>query len=427
MSKRIYEGLALFGEEGILWVVLGILLLFFVLGLRFEKYRQAAPALMTSTGILGTFCGIFIALYPLDFAPGNMNDSIEALLNGMRTAFVTSLLGIGFGIVFRTVDRTPLGNSIGSLLSRFDDAPKGIPPEQREILDRLDAIKQAIAGDGDSSMVTQMQKMRDENRDGFQKLDGLTETIREALVKNLEGLAEDIREIIGKQLGESLQNLIGNIEKALIEQFGKTFVEFNEATQALKKWQEDHRRQVEQLTDAFNLAADRIERIAADCEKIPPTMEQLRNAVEITDREVTRLLGSVQTFAAMHEQAEKAFPAIEQHLDEIGLKLESGATQFSGFEETIRKAFQSGEQELRRIAQQHSADVKTVTDNMRQTLEDAQQDSATKVAGIIQDAGEKFANEMNSEISRVAREWGANMLSIAERCAEVIGEVDRRK
>ena len=39
MSKRIYDGLALFGEEGILWVVLGILLLFFVLGLRFEKYR----------------------------------------------------------------------------------------------------------------------------------------------------------------------------------------------------------------------------------------------------------------------------------------------------------------------------------------------------------------------------------------------------
>ena len=79
MSKRIYDGLALFGEEGILWVVLGILLLFFVLGLRFEKYRQAAPALMMSTGILGTFCGIFIALYPLDFTPGNMNDSIEAL------------------------------------------------------------------------------------------------------------------------------------------------------------------------------------------------------------------------------------------------------------------------------------------------------------------------------------------------------------
>ena len=150
LVETIYGLLAGLGTEGITGTVVGLLILFFLLGWFFEKFRQAAPALMTSLGILGTFCGIFVALYPLDFSPGKINDSIEALLNGMTTAFVTSLLGIASAIVFR-------GFSIFRRVSE-----KTVSPEQREILDRLDAIKQAISGEGDSSMVTQMQKMRDE-------------------------------------------------------------------------------------------------------------------------------------------------------------------------------------------------------------------------------------------------------------------------
>jgi len=89
---------------------------------------------MVSLGILGTFCGIFIALYPLEFLSGNINNDIQALLKGMKTAFVTSLLGIFSAIVFRVVR--------GSTLIK---QPEGTP-EQREILVRLDAIKQASRG-----------------------------------------------------------------------------------------------------------------------------------------------------------------------------------------------------------------------------------------------------------------------------------------
>ena len=425
MIGAIYSALTLLGEEGIVWVVFGFLILFFLLGLRFEKFRRAAPALMTSLGILGTFCGIFIALYPLDFSPGKMNDSIEALLNGMTTAFVTSLLGIASGILFRVVENTPLSDSLDALLSRLMDAPKGIPPEQREILDRLDAIKQAIAGDGDSSMVTQMQKMRDENRDGFKKLDGLTETIRDALIKNLEGLTEEIRDIIGRQLGESLQNLIENIEEALIKQFGKTFVEFNEATQAIKKWQEDHRAQVEQLTEAFNLAAMRIAQIAENAEKIPPTMDQLKKSVEVADREVVALNRSVEAFANMRQQAEQSFPVIKQHLDQIGTDLKNSATGFTGLENTIRQTFENADRESKRLAQQHLENVESVAAGMRETLEKAQRDSSAKVASIVASAIEKFSGEIDQELDRIARAWGNQMVSIAERCAEVIQRVER--
>ena len=258
--------------------------------------------------------------------------------------------------------------------------------------------------------------MRDENRDGFKKLDGLSEAIRDALVKNLEGLTEEIRDIIGRQLGESLKQLITNIEEALIKQFGSTFVEFNAATQAIKKWQEDHRNQVEQLTNAFDLAAGRIAQIAADCQAIPSTMEQLRETVVIAREDVNLLNQQLVAFAGMREQAQEAFPTIKQYLDKVGEDLAQSAQGFDGLRTTIQQA----EEETRRIARLHTENVESLAAGMRETLEQAQRSSADKVAGIVDNAINKFTQEINRELDRVAVAWGENMVGIAERVAEAI-------
>ena len=271
-------------------------------------------------------------------------------------------------------------------------------------------------------MVTQMQKMRDENRDGFKKLDGLSDTIRVALVENLKSLIEEIRDIIGKQLGESLKQLIANIEEALIKQFGSTFVEFNAATQAIKKWQEEHREQVEQLTNAFNLTAERIAQIVEDCKTIPATMEQLQEAVGAARNEVESLNRQLETFAEMRQQAEQSFPAIKQYMDKVGADLAQSAEGFKGLEVTIRQA----EEETRRIARLHTENVEALASGMRETLEKAQRDSANQVTGIVDAAINKFTQEINRELDRVARAWGENMVSISERVAEVIRAEEQR-
>ena len=415
MAAWIYEILASLGEEGILVLVSVSLVVFFWLGYRRSTFRPAAPALMTSLGILGTFCGIFIALYEFDTSPGRMNESIATFLGGMRTAFVTSLLGLFVSIVFRSVE------------SRFPtDAgtEDAVSPEQREVLERLDAIRLAIAGEGDSSMVTQVQKLRDENRDGFRKLDGLAETIRDSLVKNLESLIDDLRNIIANQLAESLRNLIKNIEEALIKQFGATFVQFNEATQALKKWQEDHRTQVERLTEAFNLASRNITKIAEDCRSIPPTMEQLRTVVQTAHHDVESLNRQVGAFAGMRRQAEESFPVIKKHLDEIGENLSGSAQGFSTMGATLRNVFESAEQETRRIAQNHLENVQRIAADMSRTLENAQRESAERVTGIVEAGVQKFNDGITAELDRVARAWGGNLVSIAERASEAISKVD---
>ena len=420
-SESIYQALlwierlpilpVLGGENGLVWVVVIILVGLSIFGWRHEKLRQAAPGLMTSLGILGTFCGIFLALYPLDFSPGKMNDSIEELLDGMKIAFVTSLLGLFFAITFRFL----VSMVSGKLHTE-------IPPEQKEVLSRLDAIKQSISGEGDSSLVTQMQKLRDENRDGFKKLDGLAETIRDALVNNLEQLIKDLQEIIGRQLGDALLKLIENIEEALIKQFGKTFIEFNEATQALKKWQEDHRTQVERLTEAFDQVAQKISQISSDCEKIPATMSQLTEILAITDTHLNALNQSVEAFAGMQEKAEQAFPLIKEHLDKIGSDLSKSAQGFVGLEETIRNTFKNAEEEANRVARQHSENVQQIVSGMRETLEQEQRNATQQVSSVV---GETM-QRLETAVRRISEEYGQNMLSIARKCEEVIRSSERQ-
>ena len=63
-----------------------------------QNYVEYAPSLMTSLGLFGTFLGIFLGL--LQFDPKHIDGSIHQLLNGLQTAFVTSIIGMAFAIWF---------------------------------------------------------------------------------------------------------------------------------------------------------------------------------------------------------------------------------------------------------------------------------------------------------------------------------------
>lgn len=444
-TLQSFVGLA--NNDSIVWAIIALIGILFFLGLFGLVSRSIVPGLMTSLGILGTFCGVLISFDGFDATPETINDGIEEIIEGMTTAFLTSLLGLSAAIFTkicfsirwfkRSSPMLPPGHSdIISQLEAIKDAVSSDrnssvvtqmqkmrdENKQGEIIDRLEAIRGVIADEGDSSMVTQMQKLREENRVGFEKLDGLSETIRDTLVKNLDQLMQDIHEIIGKQLGDRLKELIDEIQEALIKQFGSTFVQFNDAVQSLKKWQEDYRVQVEELTTAFNETAKGIERIRSDCEKIPVTMEVLQRIIQSTDDRIEELGGHLRAFADMKQQAEESFPTIKGHLDKIGADLKESANGFEGLEETIKSTFKNSAE----IAGQHTESVKNLTEGMLTKMEQTQRDATEKVGTIVEESMQKFTEQINGEIDRLTREWGNNMTSIAERCKEAIQAVEDR-
>ena len=384
--------------------------------------RSIASSLMVSVGISGTFLGIFVALYPLDFGPNAINESIQHLLRGMTTAFVTSLMGLAGAVLNRFV---------WSL--NFRKPP--VSQEHKDISGKLEDIKNAIAGDGDSSLVTQMQKLREENREGFKKLDGkmegLAEAIKGELVKSLEDLIKEIREIIAEQLTKSLENLIEKIEEALIKQFGKTFVEFNQGVQAIKKWQEEHKEHVEKITAAFTQATEGMQHISksmseikASTETIPPTVEKLSELVRIADGQITELDSRLKAFSDMREKAEAAFPEIETRLKQIGDNLSKSVEGIEDMKETIEGVANKSKEAAKKITEDCTASIDKMLLDMRKSMENAQKSATNTIQESVNDNINEIRSKVKAEIEGIAKTWAENLIAVAERCRDAIKKID---
>ena len=123
--ERIIAGL--FANEVSRFFTIAILAyLSFSILLLFRKRRgeklnglvDISPGILTSLGILGTFLGIFLGL--MDFDIRTINRSVPELLEGLKVAFGTSILGLGGALIFR-VARPLVTSSSGNPVDRPKD------------------------------------------------------------------------------------------------------------------------------------------------------------------------------------------------------------------------------------------------------------------------------------------------------------------
>lgn len=414
---------------------------------KLKELRRLSPSLMILAGIIGTFWGTFNALSdfqpPGDHVDANaIVDKIPYVLKDMTSAFATSLIGLLSALVFHFVFGVVLKEKSKPLQIEEDtvqllqgikdgivgESDKSLSSQlsllQAEHRDSIKELRQSISGDSDSSIVTQIVKLRNESGEGFKKLDGLADAIRESIIENLEKpiqkLTTELKQAIIEQLTpqlkktnellrEQLEQMLKKIEEALIKQFGETFKQFNEATQAIKKWQEDHRQQVEQLTEAFAATAKGIAAIRSDCESIPATMEKLSSLMGEMDERL-------KAFADMKEQAEQSFPLIKKNLDAVGSHLEKSAAGFSGLEQTITDTYTKAS----RLAQQHfegtEEQISKIMDKVQQESDRCVQNTANRLTELAQEQADKI----NGIMDNVTEKWGEQMVSIAQEMANKI-------
>lgn len=81
------------GSTGTIIVVLIELMLFaYYFKTSRKSLKETLPSLIQTTGLIGTFMGISIALYNMNIA--DVESSIFVIFGGMKTAFVSSLVGL---------------------------------------------------------------------------------------------------------------------------------------------------------------------------------------------------------------------------------------------------------------------------------------------------------------------------------------------
>lgn len=206
-------------------IVLWILILFFK-SIHKDSKRNFKSEIV-SLGVLGTFVGIAIGLFTFDTL--NVKDSMPQLLEGLKTAFITSGVGIFFSIII----------SIFKPQKKADSSIDTIVLNQERIIQTLEKSLEHIAKTANSEMVSQLEK------------------------------------------------IVKDFNNNLNEQFGDNFKQLNMAVKSMIVWQENYKSSIKEYEESLNQVMLNLEKISEVKSEQEKNIDNLISNLSKTSDEIT--------------------------------------------------------------------------------------------------------------------------------------------
>ena len=264
---------------GVLWLRKG-----------WSSHTNTAASILTIVGVLGTFIGIFLGLREFDPDPVKLQGSIEVLLNGLKIAFGTSIVGIASALLLKGL--------ISPIIQAFQNDPSQDPVE--EIIGKfIDALKH-VETSGENNLSSQ--------------LNGLTETIKAE--------SETTRNVLQGMMGtvDGVPVSFGNLHTLITDGQSKTATQLETLTETVSNkndlilasitdGQNKTATQLEILTETVADKNDLI--LASQKDEATETRKTLTGMQsELTDRQnkaFIQLRELTKTVSSEHRQLRKEF------------------------------------------------------------------------------------------------------------------------
>ena len=473
---------------GILWRIQG-----------WYTHTNTVASILTIIGVFGTFLGIFIGLQAFDIQ--NIETSISKLLEALKLAFLTSLVGIGSAVLLKgmvaplfqmfqkgrnpiEVERDQFMNAlrgietsgemnllaqlvkldttiknegsatreawsnIGTHLAgvhvslteedgatfkqlhhltatfsnKYDELIQLQTQQNRQIQERLNGIREALIGEDESTVFTQLQE--------------LTSTVSEKVGE----IAAKVGEVATGQLIEALREVIRDFNKNLTEQFGENFKQLNEAVGKTVEWQEQYRQQMDELAKEFRMAAESVEQsrlalasVVQSLMTIEDQSESLVSIAEKLDPILHTLNDQLEAFSALRQKAHEAFPLIEDRLNDLTIgfsdTVKTVIADSHASMETQRAALETQTDWLQRTTRETNQHVTELTTHFSDTVKtsiDASQDSMRQQRETLTNQLQQLQTAMvtsNQQIHQTINNIRDRLDDVFERSADHIAQV----
>ena len=366
---------------------------------------------LTSMGLLGTFVGIAIAL--LCFDSDDIQHSIPALLAAMRTAFITSVAGLVFSLIFKlcVLPRRFVDTSIeDSALDYLN-----------EISTTLSLVLNGIVDDTDYSLSSQVKNMRTEMRDALNDTRQDLHDIRHDLHEFVSNLAEQGTETLIKALEEVIKDFNAKINA----QFGENFKRLNHAVELLVEWQENNKQDMQLLIEllqstqeslrqsevALHGMVDESKRLIEVADNIRLLTESFEDNLKKLDEQYNYMYHSLDALASLRDKASSALPEIRSALDEMTTQMRVTVDGALASSKNTVKIMESEFESL--IAQaRHSA--KQLADEVERSLQEIVLKQTENIVRLMNESTEEIDNQQKRSIESL----GSALLTISNRFAE---------
>lgn len=273
--------------------VMGLLFLIdFTTSFKRASHRDFRSIIVT-IGVLGTFVGVFMGLQGFDTS--DIRTSVPLLLDGMKTAFFTSIVGMALSVFL--------------------------------------SIWQRLRGgaEEDSDLLAQANE----------KLESLTELIAEtkalrvsqnATNEALNGAMTKLGEGATQQIVQSLQQVVHEFNANLSEQFGENFRELNQGVVNLLEWQENYRLILERdqevmqgVHSSLEISAQTLATVANTHDQTQAVYEGLGDMINTYHTQIDSLQQQTAQYVGLSDKAVQAFSQLDAGFESMqsGLQVQS--------------------------------------------------------------------------------------------------------
>jgi len=284
---------------------LGLIVIILVLTVYFQVFRynartaEAAPTILTSIGIFGTFLGVALGLS--DFDTLHLQDSVPQLLSGLKTAFWSSIAGLlgALTIKFRAVMDITHADDNQTHTASIDD-----------LNNELVKIHSALSGEDNQTLLQEFALMRLEQK-----------RQSEDLIIAMQHYQKEMVEANTQALIDALAVVMRDFNTKIDEQYGDNFKRLNESVGQMLQWQQQYKQQLVELADnqqsigsAMQDASSAFENMVVHAQSFNGISESLGNMLQGLNTQRDVLDQHLSGLAKLVNDAGEGLPKLEERM-----------------------------------------------------------------------------------------------------------------
>lgn len=424
-------------------------------------FWQNLGGIFTGIGILGTFLGLVIGLRGIDVTTANIDEmktSIGGLLSGISVAFVTSLLGVFFALLFNFVHNRCITKAKESLLVVVEMLEDMYPRRTQEswladVMTQNNLQTEALQNLSSDIAFKLGNQLEQELNPSFDRLaKDLAKIMQDNLAPTLQGVKESLDNLNNggvKAIGEGINDGMGNelkgfastlinLQKDMKDSFAMTQQTGADANKKLTSM-------VDELSDRLSKSANEVltaqnkqmENVALQMQNITAKMSEAATA---SGGELSRAIAEVTAVlkGTMDNAAEKQNIILSETCDKISTVLaEVNANLIKSTNDTTKAQQTQVEatveqmnaiiKDMREATTNSNSEMTQAISEVSTLLRDTMSSAATKHKENLEETCEQIKNALNEVNVNLKKATDRMIEASATANAALINTVDTVK
>jgi ABC-type transporter Mla subunit MlaD len=376
-----------------------------------EHTVHEGPSIFTTAGIFFTFLGIAEGLY--EFDPQKIDVSIPVLLNGLKTAFIASVVGVGAALSLKLRYAV-----LGVRRSHPDTRSEGATVD--DLYGQLVNVQHSLVGSDESTLISQLKLTRQDTND---RLD----TLSRSQTTFMQKLAESN----SKALIIALQEVIRDFNTKITDQFGDNFRQLNHAVGAMLDWQAKYREQISEMinqqgrtAENMQIAASRYEALVADAKSFAEVARGLGAILGGLEQQRGQITSSLEQLAKLLQSTSDGLPKIENKVLQLTEQVTFGVKQNQDeMTKVLRDSaatIQSSIADVRNLLLETTQAANSqINDHMR-SLADKTNEQFVKLDTALETELSKSISSLGRQLTALSKQFVEDYLPLTDRLRAMV-------